>query len=91
MKVSSKLMQAPTGVKFIVEGNPDVGYTLYRCQLTPVGHFKRSWQAVHEAMGEGRQVSDLSLFDADDYGKSRKSTLTAQTPPQTIRDGGRRD
>ena len=53
MKVSSKLVQSESGAYYIVEGNPEVGYDLFHCVLAPCGHFKRSWQAVHEAMGEG--------------------------------------
>jgi hypothetical protein len=34
---------------FIVEGNPDQGYDLYRARLEHVEHYKRSWQAVEVA------------------------------------------
>ena len=50
--VSAKLIQDDTGAYFIVEGNPTSEYDLFRCVLAPCGHFKRSWQAVREAMGE---------------------------------------
>lgn len=56
MNVTRKLVEgvATDGGKafYIVEGNPEVGYDLYRCALHHEGHFKRSWQAVAEAHGD---------------------------------------
>lgn len=34
---------------FVVEGNPDIGYDLFRCRLDRVDHCKRSWKAVEIA------------------------------------------
>ncbi len=46
--VSHKLIVADDGL-YVVSGNPDVGYTLAAVTLTSVGHYRRSWQAVHRA------------------------------------------
>ena len=37
---------------YVVEGNPEQGYELFRCQLVHVTHHKRSWQAVSAAQGK---------------------------------------
>ena len=55
MKVTAKLIEGAENAYYIVEGNPQEGYDLFRCVLAPCGHFKRSWQAVREAMGEGEE------------------------------------
>jgi hypothetical protein len=47
--VSRKLVEGRSGNLFVVEGNPDIGYTLHHVTLTEVGHYKRSWQAVQRA------------------------------------------
>lgn len=56
MKVSRKLIEGVDErgdlALYIVEGNPDVGYDLFRCRLDHVGHHRRSWQAVSAAHGE---------------------------------------
>lgn len=49
MKVSHKLVEGADGTFHVVSGNPDVGYDLAAVTLTPVGHYRRSWQAVHRA------------------------------------------
>lgn len=47
--VSRKLVEGRSGELFVVEGNPEVGYTLHHAALTEVGHYKRSWEAVRRA------------------------------------------
>jgi hypothetical protein len=55
MNLSRKLVEGidATGnlAWYIVEGNPEVGYDLFRCHLADAGHFRRSWQAVDAAKG----------------------------------------
>jgi hypothetical protein len=34
---------------YVVEGNVEQGYDLFRCRLEHVAHHRRSWQAVHQA------------------------------------------
>lgn len=51
--VSEKLISRPDGRRFIVVGNPTIGYQcLEITAFHDLGQFKRSWQAVaaaHEA------------------------------------------
>lgn len=58
MKVSLKLVEGVDTeggfALFVVEGNPQNGYELYRARLEHVDHYKRSWQAVkvaHSGLG----------------------------------------
>jgi len=47
--ISRKLVDGHDG-PYIVEGNPDIGYTLHKVTTQPVSQFKRSWQAVAAAV-----------------------------------------
>lgn len=53
MNVSRKLVEGVdtegNPALFIVEGNPEQGYDLFRCRLDHVEHYRRSWQAVEVA------------------------------------------
>lgn len=52
MAVSRKLIEgADDGGQalYVVEGNPEQGYDLFRVRLEHVAHHRRSWQAVAQA------------------------------------------
>lgn len=55
MKVSRKLIEGVDDdgntALFVVQGNPEVGYDLFRCRLDHITHCRRSWQAVTKAHG----------------------------------------
>lgn len=57
MAVTRKLVEGVDPIDggktfFIVEGNPEQGYDLFRCHLAHITHHKRSWQAIATAHGE---------------------------------------
>lgn len=65
--ISRKLVEGRSGELFVVEGNPTAGYTLHHAQLSEVGHFKRSWEAVRRAENGHDETEPL---------------VAAVTPPQ---------
>ena len=57
MNISRKLTEGRGGQLYLVEGNPELGYTLHSVTLTEVGHFKRSWQAIEAASTGGSDAA----------------------------------
>lgn len=50
--VSRKLIEAANGALWLVQGNPDTGYTAHELTVGPGTTFKRSWQAVGFCHGD---------------------------------------
>ena len=57
MNISRKLTEGRGGQLYLVEGNPEIGYTLHSVTLSEVGHFKRSWQAIEAAATGGSDAA----------------------------------
>lgn len=83
--LSRKLVEGRSGELFVVVGNPDVGYTLHHAQLSEVGHYKRSWQAVQRARDGHDEVAVPVLPREQLVGEGAGSPVPApsSTPSST--------
>jgi hypothetical protein len=50
--VSRKLIETADGALWLVQGNPDTGYSAHELTVGPGTTFRRSWQAVGFCHGD---------------------------------------